>query len=91
MQYLSSSTIFCRPRTWPSIRRRRVRYLSLSGVYPCIAASVLPTAQYDTPAGYHEASTGCPGGRAGARTASERWCGLGALGRLVGFGAALAG
>src|ERR1700722_15589345 len=34
MQYLSSSTIRCRPRTCPSIRRSRFRYSSLSGVYP---------------------------------------------------------
>jgi hypothetical protein len=35
MQYLSSSIIFWSPRTCPSIRRSRMRYLSLSGVYPC--------------------------------------------------------
>jgi acyl-CoA synthetase (AMP-forming)/AMP-acid ligase II len=30
MQYLSSSTIRCRPRTWPSMRRSRLRYASFS-------------------------------------------------------------
>src|SRR5215469_269737 len=34
MQYLSSSTIFCKPRTWPSIRRSRLRYSPLLGAYP---------------------------------------------------------
>jgi hypothetical protein len=34
IQYLSSSTIRCRPRTWPSIRRSRVRYCSfVLGIY----------------------------------------------------------
>jgi len=40
MQYLSSSIIFCRPRTWPSIRRNRWRYRSLSCVYPCMPPNI---------------------------------------------------
>ena len=31
MQYLSSSTIRCRPRTWPSIRRSRTQVVLLAG------------------------------------------------------------
>ena len=34
MQYWSSSTIRCRPRTWPSIRRSRLRTASLLPAYP---------------------------------------------------------
>ena len=41
MQYLSSSTIRCRPRTWPSIRRSRFRWLVFSALYPWVACSVV--------------------------------------------------
>src|SRR3954454_9569801 len=37
MQYLSSPTIRCSPRTWPSIRRSRRRWSCLLSVYPCIS------------------------------------------------------
>lgn len=37
MQYSSFSTMRCRPRICPSMRRSRLRYASLSAVYPCIA------------------------------------------------------
>src|SRR5690349_13684510 len=38
MQYLSSSIILAMPRTWPSMRRIRLRYASLFAVYPCIVS-----------------------------------------------------
>src|SRR4051812_20491118 len=41
MQYLSSSTIRCSPRTCPSIRRSRLRWLDFSEVYPCTCSSVV--------------------------------------------------
>src|SRR5689334_19148965 len=44
MQYLSSSTIRCRPRIWPSIRRSRLRWLDFSEVYPWTCSSLLMTA-----------------------------------------------
>src|SRR6266487_5343273 len=56
MQYASSSTIRCRPRTCPSTRRSRLSNPSLSAVYPRISSSPfqpIPARQH-THVGYHE-------------------------------------
>ena len=39
MQYLSSSTIRWRPRTWPSMRRSRLRWAALLSWYPCCSVT----------------------------------------------------